>query len=78
MADWQDIARAPVEHMARFLAYAKPRSGYEPTVYEVWRFNDRHGCELRLGDGYGSPNERDVLNRLTHWLPLPTPPETNA
>lgn len=73
---WQPIATAPKGHLARFLAYARPRSDSEQTIYEVTSYDDKWGSGLRLNDGYGSIGERDILNRITHWMPLPPPPIT--
>ncbi len=75
---WQPIETAPREHLARFLAYAEPRSDAEPTVFEVKRFSDQWGDEIRLAFGYATVSEKDILDRLSHWMPLPPAPEQSA
>jgi hypothetical protein len=68
---WRPIETAPKEHKARFLVFAEPRSGDEPTVFEACRYNDVHGNEVRIPSHYAGNKERDILNRLTGWMPLP-------
>jgi hypothetical protein len=75
---WQAIETAPKEHLARFLAYAEPRSDSEQVIYEVTRYDDKWGNQIRLNDGYGTVQERDILSRLSHWMPLPSAPAPGA
>lgn len=77
-AGWRDIESAPREHLARFLAYAEPRSDTEQVVFEVTRYDDKWGNHIRLNEGYGSSTEWDILKRLTHWMPLPPAPARKA
>lgn len=77
VGQWQPIETAPTKHLSRFLAYAAPRSDDEQVIYEVRRYDDRWGNQIRLNDGYGSTSERDILGRLTHWMPFPPTPEVS-
>lgn len=75
MTKWQPISTAPRGHLARFIAYATPRSDNDQVIYEVTMYDDQWGKGIRLNDGYASVGEPDVLKRITHWMPLPQPPE---
>lgn len=68
MSEWQPIETAPKDHGKLMLVY----DGREKRIYEARRYDDRHGCELRIISHY---DDITRINRCTHWMPLPHPQE---
>ena len=77
MAEWQDIASAPRD---RWIIVTDGKQ-VEPACWGKDSDDDGHVGWCVAGPSYGG-----VLYTIhyvlafepTHWLPLPTPPETNA
>lgn len=80
MAEWQDIASAPKDGTP-FMVWA---DGFEwPEVIRWYPYDEDTAREVGE-DGYWHYAEElmhdtfDWEHEATHWLPLPTPPETTA
>lgn len=92
MAEWQDIASAPKDgtpfiggyfrqpwadsHMQGRIVQCWWQPEFEAFISGCRRHTLRHGYTFE--DGRQSRLHSPELANVSHWLPLPTPPETNA
>ncbi len=73
---WQPIETAPEIHLNSFLVYVPPsKTEIFFCMHHARRYNDKMGNEIRIPSLYGTSQERTILGSMTHWMPLPPPPE---